>query len=152
VSSLQGAPELRARLRAIRGIFKPIGKDWGDRVVLLAKPRIPVRTGKTRGSIRRTNSTLKKTRVGGYYPINFIDAGTKAHDVKPKNAKTLRFTVGGKAMFRKRVHIPQKAARPFKKEVGHEALREINMLERLIKLWNLEGGAAIERGGGAERL
>ncbi len=152
MSSLQGAPELRARLRAIRQVFKPVGREWADRVVILARPQIPMRTGKTRASVRRTNATMQKARVGAFYPVNFIDHGTKAHDVAPKKAKVLRFTVGGKPMFAKRAHIPPKAARPFKKAVGQEALRETDILGRLIKLWNGAGKAAIERGGGAQRL
>lgn len=146
MSSLKGTPELRARLKAIRTVFKPVGKEWGDRVVVLAKPHIPFRTGKTRGSIRRTNSTLRKTRVGGFYPINFIDAGTKAHDVKPKSRKTIRFVVGGQPIFRKKAHIPAKAARPFKREAGVTALRQTDILGQLITLWN---GAVAGRGGGA---
>lgn len=140
MSSLQGARELRARLKAIRTVFKPVGREWADRVVILAKPRIPYRTGKTRGSIRRANATLRKARVTGFYPVNFIDAGTKAHDVAPKKAKVLRFNIGGQPKFAKKAHIPQKAARPFKKEVARKALEQTDMLGRLIKLWNSAGG------------
>lgn len=154
MSSLQGTPELRARLRAIKTVFKPVGREWGDRVVVLAKPHIPSRTGKTRASVKRTNSTLKKTRVGAFYPVNFIDAGTKAHDITPKLGKLLAFRVGGvppfnaagKPVFAKKVHTPAKAARPFKKAVGIEALKETDILGQLITLWN---GAVSGRGGGA---
>ena len=145
MSKLEGTRELRARLKAIRTVFKPVGREWADRVVVLAKPRVPYRTGKTRGSIRRANATLRKARVTGFYPVNFIDAGTKAHDVKPKSAKVLRFTVGGKPRFAKKVHIPAKAARPFKKDVAQEALRQTDMLGRLISLWNQAGGGAAVR-------
>lgn len=135
-SSLQGAPQLRARLKAIRQVGKPILRAWGDETVILARPHIPVRTGKTRASVRVTHSTLRKTTVGGDYPINFINAGTVAHDVVAKNAKTLRFTVGGKPMFAKRVHIPAKGARPFKRSVGLDAIYRMKMVDRLITLWN----------------
>ncbi len=133
-------------------MFKPVGKEWGERVVVLAKQRIPERTGKTRASVRRTNSTLSKTRVGAFYPVNFIDHGTVAHTVAPKKAKTLRFTVGGQPMFAKKANIPAKAARPFKRAVGQEALRQTDILGNLITLWNSAGKAAVEKGGGAIRL
>lgn len=152
MSSLQGAAELRARLKAIRTVFKPVGREWADRVVVLAKERIPERTGKTRASVRRANATQRKARVTANYPVNFIDHGTIAHTVVPKKAKVLRFTVGGQPMFAKKARIPAKAARPFKRQVGQEALRETDILGNLITLWNGAGKAAVERGGGALRL
>lgn len=141
--TLQGAPQLRARLRAIRTVYKPVGRIWGEDVVALARTRIPVRTGNTRDSVRVKNATMRKTVVRGAYPINFINAGTKAHTIVPRKATTLAFTVNGKAKFAKRVRIPQKAARPFKRDVALRALAEVNILQNLIKVWNDAGTAGV---------
>lgn len=155
--TLQGGPELKARLRAIKTVFKPVGREWADDVVRLAKPRIPVgrdTQGRphTRDTVRRTNATLSKARVGAFYPVNFIDHGTAEHAVAPKKAKVLRFTVNGKPQFAKRARIPAKAARPFKAEVGRQALAQVDIIGQLIKLWNGavsgRGGSARIRGGG----
>lgn len=155
--SLQGAAALRARLKAIRTVFKPAGREWADHVILLAKPRIPIGSqtqGRphTRDTVKRTTGTKLKTRVGAFYPVNFIDHGTKAHDVRPKRAKVLRFTVNGKPMFAKKARIPAKAARPFKKAVAREALAQTDILRDVVTLWNRAGKAVVSKGGGAEAL
>lgn len=134
--ALQGSRELRARLKAIRQVFKPVGKDWADATVAAAKRRVPVATGKTRQSIRRRNASQRKATVVGNYPINFIDAGTKAHDITPKNVSVMKFEAGGQTVFAKKVHKRAHPARPFKKESANEGLRKVDILRDLIDLWN----------------
>lgn len=138
---LQGARELRARFRAIRTVFKPAGRAWAQDVVILARTRIPARTGKTRASVKIKNASLRKASVVANYPVNFIDHGTKAHTIVPRRAKALRFTVNGKPMFAKKVRIPAKAARPFKKQVAQQALDRVDVLGQVVKLWNAAGGS-----------
>lgn len=36
----------------------------------------------------------------------YVHEGTKAHDIKPKNKKSLYFVVGGKKVFSKKIHHP----------------------------------------------
>lgn len=136
--ALRGSPELRRRLKAIKTVFKPVGKEWTDKTVIEAKRRLAssVDTGKTLASVRRKNASMVKASVVGRYPVNFIDAGVKAHDIKPRNATTLKFEIGGQAFFRKKVHKRAIAARPFKKASGEAGLREIDILNDLIDLWN----------------
>lgn len=43
----------------------------------------------------------------------FIENGTRAHEIRPKNAKLLRFTVGGQTVFARKVQHPGTAKRPF---------------------------------------
>jgi hypothetical protein len=138
---LQGARELRARLKAMRQIFKPIGREWADATATSAKRRIQaagaVDTGKTVGSIRRRNASQRKATVVGHYPINFIDAGTRAHDIVPKKARMLRFEDrGGRTVFARKVHKRAQPARPFKAAAARDGLRDTNLRERLIELWN----------------
>ena len=138
--ALKGAPELRRRLRAIRKVFKPVGREWADRTAAEAKRRVQasgaVDTGKTLASIRRRNASQRKATVVGNYPVNFIDAGTKAHDIRPKRARMLRFEVNGRTVFARKVHKRAYPARPFKREAAQEGLRKTNLRERLIDLWN----------------
>jgi hypothetical protein len=136
--ALRGSPELRRRLKAIKTVFKPAGKDWGTATVAAAKRRLAtsVDTGKTRASVRIRNASQVKATVVGNYPVNFIDAGTKAHDITPKNVSVLKFDVGGTTVFARKVHKRAQPARPFKKESGQEGLRELDLLGDLIELWN----------------
>ena len=87
--SLKGAPELRARLRAIKLAFKPIGKSWATDTAAYAKGHVPRRTGRLQQSIRVRNASQKRATVVGHFSANFVDAGTKAHDETPKKKQTL---------------------------------------------------------------
>lgn len=136
--ALRGSRELRARLKAIRTVFKPAGKQWADATAEEAKRRLvsSMNTGKTRASIRRRNSSQKKATVVGNYPINFIDAGSKAHDIKPRNVSALKFSAGGNTVFARKVHKRAIAAKPFKKASAEAGLRKVDIIGDLIDLWN----------------
>jgi hypothetical protein len=143
MSRLIGAPELRARLKAIQQVFKPIGREWADEAVQIAKATGPWtdRTGTLRRSIRRRNATQRKATVVANYTQYFIDKGTKEHDVAPKRGTVLKWnpTTGG-TVFAKRAHIPRHAARPFRERVAREALRRKPMASSVIQAWNDAGG------------
>lgn len=134
--SLKGSAELRARLRSIKQTFKPIGKAWGEEDVRQNRARVKKRTGRTAASFRVRNATQRKTVVVGSFVANFIDAGTKAHDIKAKKAMFLRFDAGGRTIFSKKVHKPRTSAHPFKKAAALEALRRNPMAAELIRQWN----------------
>lgn len=134
--SLKGAPALRRRLRAIKTVFKPAGREWADETTRAAQRMVRVKTGKTRSSIRRRNASQRRATVVGNYPVNFIDAGAKAHDIKAKRFGVLKFASGGATYFRKKVHKRRQAAHPFKKRAAEEGLRKVNIIEDLIHLWN----------------
>jgi hypothetical protein len=50
-----------------------------------------------------------------------VNDGTKPHVIRPKNAKVLRFNVGGQVVFARVVNHPGTRARPFL----DRALREV---------------------------
>lgn len=135
-ASLKGAPELRRRLRAIKTVFKPVGREWADTTAEIAKNMVPVRTGKLRGSIRRRNASMKRATVVGHFSANFVDAGVKAHDITAKKMHALKFSSGGQPVFRRKVHKQRIAARPFKKRAAEEGLRRTDIIGDLIELWN----------------
>ena len=49
----------------------------------------------------------------------YVDAGTRAHTIAARRAKTLAFTVGGKRVFRRTVHHPGTTPRPFVAPAAH---------------------------------
>jgi hypothetical protein len=134
--ALKGSPELRARLKAIRQTFKPVGRAWAETTRDELARRTPRKTGKTAASYRVRNATQRKATVVGSFVANFIDAGTKAHDEVPRHAKALRFTEANRTIFSKKVHHPRVGARPFKRAAAQEGLRRNPMAAVLIKQWN----------------
>jgi hypothetical protein len=134
--SLQGAPELRRRLKAIKTVFKPAGRDWADETAQAARSLVRVDTGKTRDSIRRRNASMKRATVVGRYTVNFIDKGAKAHDIKAKKVGVLKFSAGGQPVFRKKVHKRAQRAYPFKAEAARRGLEKVDIIGDLVELWN----------------
>ena len=136
MSTLKGAPQLRARLKAIQQTFKPYGKLWAETAAHEAATRVPKRTGRLARSFRRRNATAKRATVVGHYTGNFVDAGSKAHDIKAKRASHLIFEAGGRTIFTRKVHKQRIAARRFKRPAAEAALRRHPISETMIDLWN----------------
>jgi len=136
VATLKGAPELRRRLKAIKTVFKPVGREWGERTVHLAQRRVRVRTGKTRQSIRIKNASQKRAAVEARGGARFLEAGTQGHDLNAKRFEAMKFNVGGLPRFAKRVKHPGMRPQPFLHESARDALKETPILQHLIELWN----------------
>lgn len=134
MSSLQGGPELKARLKAIRLTFKQYGRIWSDAAAEDMRRRVPVRTGRLRGSIRRKSATQRRATVVGHYTANFVDAGSKEHDIEGR--PLLIFQSGGRTIFARKVHKQRIGARRFKRPAALEAIRRNPMHETMIDLWN----------------
>ena len=134
--TLRGDDELKRRLKAMRLAFKDVGRKWADATVPEAKRRVPVATGATRASIRRRNASQKKATVVGNYPVNFIDAGTKAHDITPRRFSAMRFEVDGQTVFARKVHKRAQKARPFKRAAAEAGLEKVDVLGAIIDGWN----------------
>lgn len=138
--TLHGANELRARLGALRLTFKDYGRVWGDEAASGMRDRLDdigaVRTGDTKRSIRRRNATQRKAVVVGSYVTNFIDAGSVAHDIAPKNKPFLIFEAGGRTIFAKKVHKQRIPARRFKRPAALAAIAKHPLKQTMIDLWN----------------
>lgn len=52
-----------------------------------------------------------------------VNDGTRPHIIRPKNAKTLRFKVGGRVVYAKVVHHPGTRPRPFLDRALNEVAR-----------------------------
>jgi hypothetical protein len=126
LGQLKGAPELKARLKAIGQTFKPLGKKWATEGAELARPKVPYVTGKLRGSFRVKSATATKAVVGGWYTAYFIDAGARWPSKSRKGKNTI---------FHKRSGYRMRP-RPFRAYIAHEALRRNPAVGELVKLWN----------------
>ena len=135
--ALKGGRELRARLKAISQSFKPIGKKWADDTARIAKPRVPVRSGRLRQSIRRRNASQKRATVVAHYTAYFVDKGPKPHDIKARRGRLLVFEGrGGNTIFAPKVRHRGYAGRPFRDRAAKEALARNPAAEEIIRAWN----------------
>ena len=97
--ALRGSRELRRRLKAIRTVFKPIGRRWADGTVKRAQDRVAVKTGKTKRSIRRRNASQRKAAVVATHGARFLESGTQAHTLKARRFQAMKFNVAGQPRF-----------------------------------------------------
>jgi hypothetical protein len=134
--SLKGGRELRARLKALRLAFKPIGREWAEDAADIAKRKVAQNTGKTRRSFRVKNATQRRATVVGNHTAYFIDAGPKRHPIVAKRAPRLIFQAGGRTIFAKKVNHPGYRGRPFRAAAAHEALRRNPLAQGIIEQWN----------------
>lgn len=134
--ALHGSKELRARLRAIKTVFKPVGRQWTEETVRLARSRVQVRTGATRNSIRRKNASMKKASVVATGGARFLEAGVVPHPIKARRMGAMKFNASGLPVFAKRVKHPGSRKQPFLRQSGRDALEKIHILRDLLDLWN----------------
>lgn len=133
---VKGTRQLQARMRAIKTVFRPIGRKWGTATVRHARPIAPKRTGKGARSIRvRTNSQRRTTVVANYY-MAILDKGSKRHVIVPRKASRLVFPANGRTVFAKKVDKPAMRGLGFGSRAGKAALRDVPMAQELIDLWN----------------
>lgn len=135
-TTLKGSPELKARLRAIKQTFKPVGRQWATTTAQLMKPNVPERTGKARRSVRVKNASMKRATVAGIYYASILDKGSKAHDITPRKARALAFKDGQRTVFSRRVHKPAARGMGFAIRASRESIRRHPMADTLVKLWN----------------
>jgi hypothetical protein len=136
VSTIKGATQLRARLRAIKVSFKPIGKSWASETRDRSRATVSVRTGRGRASIRVKNASMTKASVAALYYIRILDSGAKAHAIAPRKARALAWQANGRTVFSRKVMKPQQRGTGFAKRAALEALRRHPMAETLIRQWN----------------
>lgn len=83
-----------------------------------AKMGAPVDTGQLRNSHRQGNTVaaggvIKTEIVADKEYALPLHEGTQARVIRPRNAKALRFVVGGNVVFAKKVNMPARAGRPW---------------------------------------
>jgi hypothetical protein len=135
---LRGARELRARFKALRQVFKPLGRDWADRTVRTAKGRVRVKSGATKASIRRKHATQRKAAVVAGRGARFLDKGTTPHVIRPKKFAAMAFphSKTGQPVFTKRVKHPGGRKYPFLRVSARDELRSSENINHVIRQWN----------------
>lgn len=112
--------------RVIRDASARELRNAGRQVVNRAKVLAPVDTGRLRASIEgrlnRTWTLRPQFTVGSNVEYaQMVHDGTRPHIIRPRNARSLRFVVGGQVVYARVVHHPGTRARPFL----DRALREV---------------------------
>lgn len=113
--------------RGVEQTVKALGFELQSRVQVqkLTGQVLKVRTGRLKRSISPSAGADSRSRYeqqgdASYYYVGTNvsygaawEYGAKACDIVPVKAKALRFEINGQVFFRKRVHKPAQAARPF---------------------------------------
>lgn len=135
---VRGTPELRARMKAIKVAFKPIGRKWAESTADHAQrgARFKDRSGRGRKSIRVRNASMKRATVVATYYVAILDKGSKQHQIVPRRARNLVFQAGGRTVFAKKVQKPAMRGLGFGNRAGKAGLRDTPMAAELIRLWN----------------
>ena len=123
-------------MKAIRTVFKPVGKNWAEDTKNLASRRVKVRSGRTKATIRVRNASMRRAAVEAREGARFLEAGAQAHDIKARKFEAMKFGPSGQPHFAKKVHHPGAPKQPFLRNSGADALKRNPMAEELIKLWN----------------
>ena len=134
--SLQGGPQMRARLKAIKEVFKPVARTWAKETVKAGRPMVPVDTGRLRRSFKVKSVSGKRAVVGGHYTAYFVDKGPKPHIIKPKKGRGLVFEGRNGRVFARSVHHRGYRGRPFRQRMAEEGLRKTPAAQEVIDLWN----------------
>src|SRR5687768_7984981 len=93
-----------------------------------AKTLAPVRTGALKASIhpdpvRRTGPWRIESGVSADAPYAApVHEGARPHVIRPRNARALRFEVGGRVVFARRVNHPGNRANPFLSNAAHRVV------------------------------
>jgi hypothetical protein len=132
-SRLIGGSALRARLANLAKVPPAFAGEWADETVGRIKATKPP---STRPASSKFSTKVSERRAGVYGAFwwIFVDRGTKAHDIRPRKAKALRFQVGGQTIFARKVHLKRMRRRPFISRAAQESLR--GGTDLIIKVWN----------------
>lgn len=134
--SLKGGREFRARLKALKTAFKPLGRDWGEETVRQSRSHVPVREGRLKRSLRVRNATQRRATVVAHFTAYMVDKGPKPHIIKAKRGGFLRFQQGRDTIFARQVHHRGYRGRPFRERAAREALRRNPKIAYVIQAWN----------------
>lgn len=135
--SFRGIPELQRRIKAIDDLG-PLMRDLALTAVSEQKQLAPVKTGNLRRSIHvgRVTPRSAETIASANYAAA-VEFGTKAHEIRPRGRKMLRFKGAGGIVFARRVRHPGTRKQPFMIPGAERAITTINGLrDRVVDKWN----------------
>lgn len=133
---LLGAKELRFRMDALKTCFQPAGRRWAEDTVRTARPHIPVKSGRTRSSLRVRSASKTRAVVAVRYVARFLEGDTKAHVIATKKQHALRFSAGGGTIFARKAQRRARRGSPFLAPAAQQALNRSPLREELVSAWN----------------
>lgn len=110
--------------RQVGPILRRVHRSLTRQIATDARGRVPVLTGHLGRSIREDpQRQTSPFRVSGGVTAHakyarFVHDGTRPHVIRARNVRALRFTVGGKTLFRSAVNHPGTGSRPFLRNAG----------------------------------
>ena len=112
--------------RVIQGEARRTINERATQVLNRAKVLAPVDTGRLRASGKIQSAGFFSFRPKATVTFDtdyaaFVNDGTRPHIIRPRNARALRFVVGGQVVYAKVVHHPGTRPNPFL----DRALREV---------------------------
>lgn len=133
---VQGARQLQARLRAI----KPDAKLTAELALVMLreqKARAPVRTGNLRRSIVLGAVTPRSAQtVARAAYAAAVEYGTRPHTILPRSRKVLKFNVGGREVFARKVNHPGTRPQPFMGPGAAAAQIGRHVRAAIVSRWN----------------
>ena len=135
--TFKGLPQLRDRVDALDDLG-PIMRDLALDAISEQKRRAPVRTGNLRRSIRlgRITARSAETIAGANYAA-YVEFGTRAHEIRPRTKRALRWKDGTGYRFARYVRHPGTRAQPFMIPGAEKAIAGARgVLERIVRNWN----------------
>lgn len=149
--TVRGIPELRTRLDRIKP-DRAFMSRLGLSAIREQKILVPRKTGNLGRSIGlgSLTDTRVDTKAGAGYAA-FVEFGTRAHEIRPRRARVLRWPAkgsarlsgaaraGGAVIFARRVHHPGTKAKPFMLPGARRAIEALGLRELVVKLWNGRG-------------
>lgn len=112
----------------VMGRLDLFAKGFVSTVSSVAKGLAPVRTGRLKASIhpdavRRTGPWSLNTGISADAPYAApVHEGARAHVIRPRNARALRFEIDGRVVFARRVNHPGQRAQPFLRNAVHRVV------------------------------
>lgn len=147
MSRLDGLDALNRRLNAIQH-GRPVLREIQIRAVREAKLRVARKTGHTARTIAPGDLTDHYTIVRAAGAAAFLEGGTKAHVIRPRNKRMLSWTEGkrlsgrnrtgraaGQRFFARVVHHPGTKAQPFLLPGAVEAVKQAGIAP-IVRAWN----------------
>jgi hypothetical protein len=145
--AVKGLAQLLSRFEAISPSPK-LMRNLALQAVREQKLLAPVKTGNLRRSIMVGTVTDRyaETKATANYAAA-VELGTKAHDIRPRTKKALRFAPsgsgrlsgsprgGGPVIFAKRVRHPGTKAQPYMVPGAVKAVRELGA-DFIVQQWN----------------
>lgn len=153
--SVEGLAALYRRLNAVAdtGLRRDLLGKVALRAVDEAKTLVPRKTGNLGRSIRlgRVSDDSAEVLAGGIGGVGYaryVEFGTRAHVIRPRNRRVLRWSRGGRRLtgtarsgtsdfiYARQVNHPGTRAQPYLRPGVEKALAEAGFREPIVKAWN----------------